>query len=97
MLTGKQKRFLRALGVELDSILQVGKSGASEQSIKSLNEALEARELVKVKVLNNCPEEPETIGRKMAELTDSYLVQKIGRNLLFYRPSKEKQVINLPR
>ncbi|SMB80339.1 RNA-binding protein [Desulfonispora thiosulfatigenes DSM 11270] len=97
MLTGKQRRFLKALGIALDPILQIGKSGVSEMVVNSLEEALAARELVKVKVLNNCPQEPKFVGEEMAKLTDAYLVQKIGRNLIFYRRSKDKPSIELPR
>lgn len=97
MLTGKQRRFLRALGTALDPIVQVGKSGISPSVINSLDEALQARELVKVKVLKNCFEEPKVIGRELAENTHSHLVQVVGRNVLFYRRSTKKPVIELPK
>lgn len=97
MLTGKQRRFLRALGIALDPILQIGKSGISESVVNSLEEALVARELVKVRVLKNCLEEPKTVGEEMAKFTKSHLVQVIGRNLIFYRPSQDKPSIELPK
>ncbi|WP_088228854.1 ribosome assembly RNA-binding protein YhbY [Desulfosporosinus sp. FKB] len=96
MLKGKQKRFLRAMGNEMDPILQVGKGGIGESVVTQTNEALEARELIKGRVLQNCLEEPKSVAANLAEQTRSELVQVIGRNFLLYRPSKEKPQIVLP-
>lgn len=97
MLTGKQKRFLRALGSEMDPIIQVGKGGISENLIIQLDEALEARELVKLRVLKNCLEERSDVAEELSEATDSEVVQKIGHNILFYRKSVEQPRIELPK
>ncbi|WP_407306957.1 ribosome assembly RNA-binding protein YhbY [Desulfosporosinus sp. SB140] len=96
MLTGKQKRFLRAMGNEIVPILQVGKGGIAETVVTQADEALEARELIKGRVLQNCLEEPKSVAADLAEQTRSELVQVIGRNFLLYRPSKDKPVIVLP-
>ncbi|KLU66095.1 RNA-binding protein YhbY [Desulfosporosinus acididurans] len=96
MLKGKQKRYLRAMGNEMDPILQVGKGGIGENVVTQTNEALEARELIKGRVLQNCLEEPKSVAAELAEQTRSELVQVIGRNFLLYRPSKEKPLIVLP-
>lgn len=96
ILTGKQKRFLRALGTGIDPIVQIGKAGMTENIVKQADEALEARELIKLRVLNNCLDEPKNIAVIIAEETESELVQVIGRNLLLYRPSSKKSVIELP-
>lgn len=97
MLSGKQRRFLRALGNALDPIVQIGKGGVSESVIFSLNEALTARELVKARVLKNCLEEVKDIARELTEATGSNLVQVIGRNIILYRPSEDKPLIELPK
>lgn len=97
MLTGKQKRFLRAIGTNFDPIVQIGKSGVSENVIHSLEEALTARELVKTRVLRNCLEEPKDIAQELSRLTGSYLVQVVGRNILLFRPSEDKPSIELPK
>ncbi|NLW24600.1 MAG: ribosome assembly RNA-binding protein YhbY [Clostridia bacterium] len=97
MLSGKQRRFLRALGNVLDPIVQVGKLGVNESVIFSLNEALAARELVKVRVLKNCLEDTKEVAHKLAEKTNSDLVQIIGHNILLYRQSEEKPLIKLPK
>lgn len=97
MLTGKQKRFLRAMGNEMVPILQVGKSGITESVVTQTNETIEARELIKGRVLQNCLEEPKSVAAELAEQTGSELVQVIGRNFLLYRPSKDKPMIELPK
>ncbi len=96
MLTGKQKRHLRSMGNEMDPILQVGKAGITEMVVTQTNETLEARELIKCRVLQNSSEEPKTVAAELAEQVKADLVQVIGRNFLLFRPSKNKPVIVLP-
>ena len=97
VLTGKQKRYLRAMGNEMVPILQVGKGGIVETVVSQADEALEARELIKGRVLQNSSEEPKTVATELAEQTGSELVQVIGRNFLLYRQSKDKPLIVLPK
>lgn len=97
MLTGKQKRHLRAMGNEMDPILQVGKGGITGTVVTQTDEALGARELIKCRVLQNSSEEPKTVAAELAEQTKADLVQVIGRNFLLFRPSKDKPVIVLPK
>ncbi|MCO5385743.1 MAG: ribosome assembly RNA-binding protein YhbY [Desulfosporosinus sp.] len=97
MLTGKQKRYLRAMGNEMVPILQVGKGGITESVITQTNQTIDARELIKGRVLQNCMEEPKSVATELADQTGSELVQVIGRNFLLYKPSKDKPVIELPR
>ncbi len=96
MLTGKQKRFLRAMATAHDPIVQVGKNGVTDSILFSLNEALNAREIVKIKVLKNCLEETKTVAQELSEKTESYLVQVVGRNIVFYKANQEKPEIVLP-
>ncbi|GAW93338.1 ribosome assembly RNA-binding protein YhbY [Calderihabitans maritimus] len=96
MLTGKQRRFLRAMGTGLDPILQVGKGGITEALLKQVDEALEARELIKIRILPNSGREPKEVGKNLAVQTGAELVQVIGRNLLLYRRSQKKPTIELP-
>jgi len=96
VLTGKQKRYLRSMGNGMDPILQVGKGGITETVVKQTDEVLEARELIKCRVLQNCLEEPKTLADELAEQVQAELVQVIGRNFLLFRPSKNKPVIVLP-
>lgn len=96
MLTGKQRRYLRALATELSPIVQVGKGGVTDNVIKGLSDALEARELIKVKVLNNSLLEAKEVAKELAEKTNADLVQVIGSNLILFRRSQEKPQIELP-
>ncbi len=95
-LTGKQKRFLRSLGSTLEPVVQIGKGGISEALVDSALEALNARELIKVRVLQNCAEEPKAAIPALAEAVGAELVQIIGRNGLLYKPNEEKSKIELP-
>jgi len=96
VLTGKQKRFLRAMGNEMDPILQVGKGGVTESVVTQTNQTIEARELIKGRVLQNSMEEPNTVAAELAQRTGSDLVQVIGRNFLLFKQSNDKPVIELP-
>ncbi|OEF99010.1 RNA-binding protein [Vulcanibacillus modesticaldus] len=97
MLTGKQKRYLRSLAHHLDPIFQVGKGGVNENMIKQINEALEARELIKVSVLKNSLEDTDEVAMAIVEGTKSELVQIIGHTIVLYKESKENKQIELPR
>jgi len=88
---------LRALGSALDPIVQIGKAGVTESVIFSLNEAITARELVKARVLKNCLEEVKDVAQELADATGANLVQVIGRNIILYRPSEDKPLIELPK
>ncbi|WP_312516572.1 ribosome assembly RNA-binding protein YhbY [Anaerospora sp.] len=96
MLTGKQKRHLRAMGSVLDPVVQIGKAGVIDTVADSAQAALKARELIKVRVLRNCPEEPKDALLYLAEETAAELVQVIGRNGLLYKRNEEKSRIELP-
>ncbi len=97
MLSGKEKRYLRSLANTVDPVVQVGKASVNESVLFSLNEALEARELVKVKVLKNCLDEVKDVAQELADASSSELVQVIGRNVVLYRPNPEKPMIELPK
>ena len=96
MLTGKQKRFLRSKAHHLNPIFQVGKGGVNDNMVKQIADALEARELIKVSVLQNCEEDKETIAKKLAEGAEAEVVQIIGNIIVLYKESKENKQIILP-
>ncbi|UQX54356.1 ribosome assembly RNA-binding protein YhbY [Cytobacillus pseudoceanisediminis] len=95
MLTGKQKRFLRSKAHHLNPIFQVGKGGVNENMIKQVGEALEARELLKVSVLQNCEEDRDT-AQQLSKGTKADVVQIIGNIIVLYKESKENKQIDLP-
>lgn len=96
MLTGKQKGYLRSMGNVLEPVIQIGKGGIGDNLVKQTEDTLEARELIKGRVLTNCLEVPKEIATELAVASGSELVQVIGRNFLLYRRAKEKPVIELP-
>ncbi|BAB05044.1 ribosome assembly RNA-binding protein YhbY [Halalkalibacterium halodurans] len=96
MLTGKQKRFLRAKAHHLQPIFQVGKGGVNENMVKQISEALEARELIKVSVLQNCEEDRDEVAEALATGAEAELVQVIGNVIVLYKESKEQKTIELP-
>lgn len=96
MLTGKQKRYLRSKAHHLDPIFQVGKGGVNENMVKQVSEALEARELFKISVLQNCEEDKNVVAEQLSEGTGADIVQIIGNTIVLYKESVEKKQITLP-
>ncbi|MCA1039042.1 ribosome assembly RNA-binding protein YhbY [Bacillus infantis] len=96
MLTGKQKRLLRSKAHHLNPIFQVGKGGVNENMIAQIGEALEARELLKVSILQNCDEDRDEVAEKLVKGTKAELVQIIGNMIVLYKESKENKQIQLP-
>ena len=97
MLTSKQRAYLRGLGQSCPAIMQVGKGGITENLIKTVSDALEARELVKLSVLDNCGEEPRVILYAICEALGADGVSCVGKKIVLYRESQEKKTIILPR
>jgi len=97
MLTGKQKRFLRAKAHHLNPIFQVGKGGVNENMIDQISDVLEARELIKVSILQNCDEDRDTVAEKLSKGARAELVQVIGNTIVLYKESRESKQIELPR
>lgn len=97
MLTGKQKRYLRSIAHHLNPIFQVGKGGVNDNMIKQINEALEARELIKVAVLNNNFDHIDDVTESLIKGTKAELVQVIGHVIILYKESVNKKEIKLPR
>ena len=96
MLTGKQKRYLRAEANNMKPIFQVGKLGVNENMLTQINEALEKRELLKVTILRNCIEDKEVVAEQLVEGTEAELVQIIGNNIVLYKESQENKQLELP-
>jgi RNA-binding protein len=96
MLTGKQKRFLRSKAHHLNPIFQVGKGGVNENMVKQISDVLEARELIKVSVLQNCEEDKDTVASQLVSGARAELVQIIGNTIVLYKESLENKQIQLP-
>ena len=96
-LTGKQKRFLRSMGMTIDPVVNMGKEGVTPTVVQAALEAIKKRELIKVRVLQNCFEEPKDAITTLAERCTADLVQVIGRNGLLFRRNFDKPKIQLPK
>ncbi|MGZ0052835.1 ribosome assembly RNA-binding protein YhbY [Brevibacillus gelatini] len=96
MLTGKQKRFLRAEAHHLTPIFQVGKGGVNENMINQIKEALEVRELIKVSILQNNTDDKHEVAEELAAGAGAELVQLIGHTVVLYKESREHKTIQLP-
>lgn len=96
MISSKQRSFLRGLANPLEPIFQIGKGGLGENMTQALNDALTARELIKVRVLKNVLEDPRTIAADLAEATNAEVIQVIGQNIILYRRNPEEPKITLP-
>jgi RNA-binding protein len=88
MLTGKQKRFLRAEAHHLNPIFQVGKGGVNENMIQQISDVLEVRELIKVSILQNCEEDRDSVAEALSKGAKAELVQVIGNTIVLYKESK---------
>ena len=95
MLTSKQRAYLRGLATSEPTIMQVGKGGMSDNLIKTVSDALEARELIKMSVLENCSETPREMADALAAEVDADVVGVIGRKFILYRASEKNKRIEL--
>ena len=95
MLTSKQRAYLRGLANGLDPILHMGKGGLSDAMIRQADDALTARELIKLTVLETAPETPREMAATLAEATGAEVVQVVGRKVTLYRKNPEKTIIDL--
>lgn len=97
-LTSKQRAYLKSLAMSQDPIIYLGKSSLTPENTKNVEEALAARELIKIGVQKNCDDDPKEIADIVAERTHAQVVQVIGRKIVLYRPGKDKnRKIELPR
>lgn len=96
VLEGKQKRFLRAMATGLDPLFQVGKAGITDSVMVQVDTALEARELIKLRVLPTAGDAVEEVAKNVADKAGAALIQVVGHNFILFRRSKKKPRIELP-
>ncbi len=94
-MTSKQRSYLMSLANSIEPIFQIGKLGLTPEFTQAVADALEARELIKINVLKNCPEDPKDLAETLAERTHAVVVRVIGRKMIFYKESKTKKRIEL--
>ncbi len=96
-MTTKQRAYLKSLAMTMDPIFQLGKSSMTPEFTNAIDEALAARELIKISVLKNCADDPKELASLLAERTRSQVVQVIGKKIVLYREGKDKnKKIQLP-
>lgn len=95
MLNSRQRAQLRGMANDFETILQVGKMGISENTEKQVDDALEARELIKMSVLETCPITARQAADELAGKLKADVVQTIGRKFILYRESKNNKTIKL--
>jgi RNA-binding protein len=96
-LTTKQRAYLRSLASNLDTIMQIGKGGVADALIKTVNDALKARELIKMRVLETAGYTPREVAEELAQACEADVVTVIGSKIVLYKKNEEKPKIELPR
>ena len=97
MLTGKQRAYLRSLAADLDTIFQIGKAGVTEETCIQIANALEARELIKARVLENSGYTAKEAANVIAEVIECDVVSCVGSRFVLYKESEKKKRIELPK
>ena len=97
MITSKQRAYLRGLAQNIPAIMQIGKGGLTDNMLKTFSDALEARELIKLHVLENSGESPKDMIAALAEALNADPVAVVGKKIVLYRVSEKKPVIELPK
>src|SRR5690606_27863064 len=96
-LAGKQLRHLRALAHSLKPVVQIGKHGLSYAVTAQIDRALLDHELIKARLLAECPDEISTIGASLEKTLGAHVAQTIGATLVLYRAHPKEPKISLPK
>lgn len=89
-MTSKERSRLKSMANGLQPVTQIGKGGLSDNLIEALSEALEARELIKVNILETADSDADNVAQNAADLLGAQVVAVIGRKAIFYRRSSRK-------
>lgn len=95
-MTSKQRAYLRSQANQLEAIFQIGKTGLSENLLTQLSDALEARELIKISVLETAPDTAKSLAIEIADSIDTEVIQVIGNKITLFRQKKENSRYILP-
>lgn len=96
MLTGKQRAYLRSLSADLDTIFQIGKAGVTEETCIQIANALEARELIKARVLDNSGYSAREAAEEIAGNIGCEVISCVGSKFVLYKESQKKKRIVIP-
>ncbi|HBI30181.1 MAG TPA: ribosome assembly RNA-binding protein YhbY [Deltaproteobacteria bacterium] len=95
-MTGQQKRYLRGLAHALKPVVNIGKSGLTDEAFKQIEARLLTNELIKVKVMEHSPFSQKECAAKLDGREEVAVVQVIGKTIVLYRPHLEEPMITLP-
>ena len=95
MITSKQRAYLRGLAQNIDTIFQIGKGGITEEICNQINNALEARELIKARVLENSGYTAKEAANVIAEVMECEVVSCVGSKFVLYKESEKKKRIEI--
>ena len=95
-MNSKQRSYLRKMANDIQPIFQIGKGGIGDNTVNSINEALEARELVKLTILRNSDVDTKDVADEISFLTNAEVISVIGRKVVLYKESEDKKTIKLP-
>ena len=94
-ITSKQRSKLKSIAATLSAITQIGKGGVTDNLLKTLSDALDAREIIKVNILETADDDPKNLAENVAELLEAVPVAVIGRKAIFYRYSRRDNFAHL--
>ncbi len=97
MLTSKQRSYLKSISNSIDTIIMIGKLGINKEIIKQVDNALEARELIKGKVLDTSIQNSKEISAWLSDKLGAEVVQVIGSKFIIYRKNNKESKIILPK
>lgn len=95
VLASKQRAFLKKKAHELNPLVRIGKDGITDSLIQSILEAIDSRELIKVKILQNCEKEKDEVLEELSKCNEFEIVGIIGRTIILFRENKDKPAISL--
>lgn len=95
MITSKQRAYLRSLSTDLDTIFQIGKSGITEEICRQIANALEARELIKARVLENSGYSAKEAANEISSVINCEVVSCVGTKFILYKQSEKKKRIEI--
>ena len=94
-MNSKKRAFLKKKAHNLEPIVRIGKDGLNQNIIQSILDVIASRELIKVKILQNCEEEKTIIYSKLMDIKDFEVVGMIGRTIIIFEENKENPSISL--
>ena len=92
MINTKQRATLRSLANKLEPCMQIGKDGAKQTSFDAISDLLEARELIKIKVLQNCDKSAKELAEMISQNVGCDVVQVIGNKIVLFRVSSKDKI-----